>query len=85
MIQLGTLYDNAGMNPTWIAPETALAIVQAFPRHDWTRCFGDAMREEVKLKPWSHTTFFDVEGIWEKVQGNAIAARFEKAEEESKK
>jgi len=85
MIQLGTLFDNAGTTPTWINPETARAIVKAYPRYEWTSCFGHAMKEEVRLKPWSHTTFFDVEGIWDKVASNPIAAVFEAEEEKNTK
>ncbi|KAL8276102.1 hypothetical protein RQP46_011484 [Phenoliferia psychrophenolica] len=80
MIQLGTLFDNVGANPTWIAPATATEIVKAYPRHGWTACFGNAMKDEVVNKPWSHTTFFDSEGIWSKVDGNPVAKPFEDAE-----
>lgn len=96
--------DNVGAVPTWIASETAEEIVKAYPRHNWTSCFGQAMRDEVTVKPWrcelplvmlspgmphtactikkmfSHTTFFDVEGIWDQVASNATAKPFEDAE-----
>ncbi|KAJ3012734.1 hypothetical protein HKX48_006109 [Thoreauomyces humboldtii] len=84
MIQLGTLYDNIGAQAAWVHPETHKDIVKAYPRHGWTACFGHAMREEVRLKPWSHTTFFDAAGIWAKVDANPIAKPFEEAEEAEK-
>ncbi|KAM0752519.1 cyanamide hydratase [Meredithblackwellia eburnea MCA 4105] len=80
MIQLGTLFDNIGSTPTWIHPTTASAIVEAYPRHGWTHCFGAAMQDEVAVKPWSHTSFFNVEKIWDKVEANPIAKPFEERE-----
>lgn len=44
--------DNAGANASWINPSTAKAIVSAYPRREWTGCFGGKMRKEVELKPW---------------------------------
>ncbi|KAI5479491.1 HD domain containing protein [Pseudohyphozyma bogoriensis] len=83
MIQLGTLFDNAGNTSTWVAPETVKAIVTAYPRYQWTCGFHDAMKKEVELKPWSHTTFFDAEDIWDLVKGNKIAAPIEEDEKKA--
>ncbi|KAK4700673.1 cyanamide hydratase, partial [Phenoliferia sp. Uapishka_3] len=81
MLQLGTLYDNVGATADWIHPNTAKEIARAYPRLGWTKCFGEAMRDEVVNKPWSHTTFFDEEDIWSKVNGNAIAKPIEDQED----
>jgi hypothetical protein len=35
------------------------------------------MKDEVKVKPWSHTTFFDDAGVWGQVDANPIGAEVE--------
>lgn len=80
MIQLGTLFDNVGLKQEWIHEDTAREIVKAYPRIGWTRCFGEAMRAEVDAKPWAHTTFFDEDGIWDKVVRNPVGKKFEDKE-----
>ena len=44
--------DNVGANAKWIYPATEAEIVNAYPRLGWTKCFGDAMKDEVANKPW---------------------------------
>ncbi|GAA5837700.1 hypothetical protein JCM11251_002299 [Rhodosporidiobolus azoricus] len=70
--QLGTLFDNAFANSSWIHPVTVANVVELFPRNDWVECFHNAMKKEIELKPWSHTTAFD----YAAVDGTAICDVF---------
>ncbi|KAH4924620.1 hypothetical protein HBI65_153570 [Parastagonospora nodorum] len=75
MIQLSTVFDNAGLNPHLIAKSTIANVVAAFPRGQWSACFADAMVEEMELKPWCHTTAND--GFVEAILGNEVMAPFD--------
>lgn len=56
LIQLATLFDNAGANPQLIHKSTIESVVEAYPRKNWTACFAKVIREEIGSKPWSHST-----------------------------
>jgi cyanamide hydratase len=56
LIQLATIYDNISDRPELVREKTRGAMIAKFPRLGWSNCFATAMREEVALKPWSHTT-----------------------------
>ncbi|KAF2265814.1 cyanamide hydratase [Lojkania enalia] len=56
LIQLATVFDNMGINPHLIHKSTIESVVSAYPRKKWSSCFAATIREEVSLKPWSHTT-----------------------------
>ncbi len=34
--------------------------VVAFPRLQWSSCFADVINKELALKPWCHTSTFEV-------------------------
>lgn len=75
IIQLATVLDNAGLNPHLVTATTIEMVTQMYPRNSWTACFAGTVREEVKLKPWSHTT--SIEGFAEMVEGNTLMAPYD--------
>jgi len=75
LVQLATVFDNVGINPQLIATETIESVTALFPRNKWSGCFAATLREEVGLKPWSHTTA--IEGFEEAVLGNTLMEPFE--------
>ena len=70
IIQLATIYDNMGLHEELVDPATLESVVQAYPRLGWSGCFADKIREEIALKPWSHTTV--VPDFEEGVRGNRL-------------
>lgn len=67
--------DNLGTNPQLISKETIEDVIAAFPRKAWSNCFADTMREEVSLKPWSHSTAN--ESFIESVEANTLMQPYE--------
>jgi len=70
LIQLATVFDNIGMNPELIHKETIESVTAKFPRNKWSSCFAATIREEIGLKPWSHTTA--IGGFGERVESNKL-------------
>lgn len=70
LIQLATVFDNMGQNPQLVHKKTIEDVVKAYPRKGWSGCFAKTIREEVKIKPWCHTTV--IEGFAEGVEGNKL-------------
>jgi cyanamide hydratase len=62
LIQLGTLYDNAGAYDgiegfgEWVHEQTLDNVNKAFTRHQWSHSFACTIREEESNKPWCHST-----------------------------
>ncbi|KAK9368185.1 hypothetical protein V1509DRAFT_624501 [Lipomyces kononenkoae] len=62
VIQLATIYDNVSNHPSVpnikdiIHIKTLEDVVKAFPRLGWLGCFAKTIQEEVRLKPWCHST-----------------------------
>ncbi|KAF2494142.1 cyanamide hydratase [Lophium mytilinum] len=76
LIQLATVFaDNMGINPQLIDTATIESVTALFPRNKWSSCFAATIREEVGLKPWSHTT--SIEGFAEGVEGNKLMEAYE--------
>ena len=46
--------------------------VAAFPRLEWASCFSGVINKELALKPWCHTTTFEVPG-WQKGEPSQFA------------
>ncbi|KAF1974620.1 urea hydro-lyase/cyanamide hydratase [Bimuria novae-zelandiae CBS 107.79] len=70
LIQLATLFDNAGANPTLISKETIESIVVAYPRGHWSNCFAHTIEQELTLKPWAHSSA--IPKFAEAVAGNKL-------------
>lgn len=78
LIQLATVFDNVGMNADLITKETIESVVKAWPRKRWTGCFAAVIRDELRLKPWAHTTA--IEGFEEKVKANKLMEPYDETE-----
>ncbi|KAF9733690.1 hypothetical protein PMIN06_006532 [Paraphaeosphaeria minitans] len=70
LIQLATLFDNAGQNPTLISKHTIESVVAAYPRKQWSSCFAHTIGEEIALKPWAHSSA--IPKFAETVAGNKL-------------
>lgn len=70
IIQLATIYDNMGGHEKLVDKATLESVVKAFPRLGWSGCFANTIKEELGLKPWSHTSV--VPGFEEGVRGNKL-------------
>jgi cyanamide hydratase len=79
LIQLATIYDNVSDRPELVHEKTRDAIIAKFPRLGWSKCFATAMREEVALKPWSHTTALGIK-FPKDAEGNKLMAPYEEQE-----
>lgn len=77
LIQLATLYDNAGGNPEIVHEDTRDDVNVEFKRDGWAGCFADVIREENGLKPWAHTTHLGEEAFPEAVLGNTLMNGYE--------
>ncbi|ORY35404.1 cyanamide hydratase [Naematelia encephala] len=62
LIQLATLFDNAGGKAEWVHVKTIEAVCTAYPRGGWSEKFACAVESEMRAKPWSHTTTFEEPG-----------------------
>lgn len=80
IIQLATVYDNLGARPYLVHETTRADVNRAFPRGGWSGCFAKTIREEVKAKPWAHSTHLggmDGEVFANAVEGNLLMAEYE--------
>jgi cyanamide hydratase len=68
-----------GARPHLIHPKTIEDVVAKFPRNKWTGCFANVVKEEIKLKPWSHTTSMgpSEDAIVQGVLGNKVMAKYD--------
>jgi len=73
LIQLSTTLDVIGANTRHISPTTYNDIVQTYPRLNFHEHFATLMEDEMRLKPWSHTTSVEEEnGFCAKIRGNKL-------------
>jgi len=56
LIQLATLFDNVGANPTLISKRTIDSVTGFYPRGNWSSCFSHVIEKELELKPWAHSS-----------------------------
>ncbi|KAK7409053.1 hypothetical protein QQX98_008757 [Neonectria punicea] len=76
LVQLSTLYDNVGEHPhiqnypEILHKDTRDDVNKHFPRNGWCSCFGVAIRKEINLKPWCHTTH--IPDFDKQVEGNQL-------------
>ncbi|KAL2812915.1 hypothetical protein BDW59DRAFT_167669 [Aspergillus cavernicola] len=68
LVQLATIFDNIGGHAQLVHDDTVEDVIGHYPRLKWSSCFARTVGEEVRLKPWAHTTALgDFEG---KILGN---------------
>lgn len=52
--------DNVGLRANLISTSLIEETVKAFPRLEWASCFASTIEKELALKPWCHTSTFEV-------------------------
>ncbi|KAH7330083.1 hypothetical protein BKA65DRAFT_508442 [Rhexocercosporidium sp. MPI-PUGE-AT-0058] len=77
LIQLATIFDNMGMNPTLVHEDTIKNVVAEFPRLKWSSCFAKTIRKENALKPWAHTTHLGENEFPCGVENNQLMAPYD--------
>ena len=53
-----------------IHPSLIAATCAAYPRKGWSECFARVVERELALKPWCHTSTFEVPNWKEGVRSN---------------
>ena len=80
VLQLATVYDNVGTRPYLVHDATRDDVTRAFPRGGWGGCFAAIIREEVRTKPWAHSTHIggvDGEIFANGLEGNVLMQGYE--------
>ncbi|OJD35158.1 cyanamide hydratase [Diplodia corticola] len=75
LVQISTLFDNAGHHKELVHPDTIKDVVKKYPRNGWSGCFAETIRQEIDLKPWAHSTAID--RFAEMVENNALMKEYE--------
>lgn len=57
-----------------IHPALVKTACAAYPRNGWSECFAKVIETELKLKPWCHTSTFEIPGWKEGIQSNFATA-----------
>lgn len=65
------------MHSQLVHPDTVRDINLQFPRLHWSGCFADTVRQEMRLKPWAHTTTLGKDDFPAKILDNPYAAEYE--------
>jgi len=60
ILQLATILDNVGIRASLIHSQLIKTTCAAFPRTGWSECFASTIEKELSLKPWCHSTTFEV-------------------------
>ncbi|RDB17633.1 Cyanamide hydratase [Hypsizygus marmoreus] len=60
ILQLATILDNVGIRANLIHPLLIETTCAAFPRNGWSKHFASVIEKELSLKPWCHTSTFEV-------------------------
>ncbi|KAH8077082.1 hypothetical protein BXZ70DRAFT_705897 [Cristinia sonorae] len=85
ILQLATILDNVGIRASLIHPKPIETTCAKYPRKGWSEAFAQTIEKEENLKPWCHTTTFEVTN-WQRgmssqfatdVRGNQIMAQYE--------
>ncbi|KAK7682007.1 hypothetical protein QCA50_014971 [Cerrena zonata] len=70
ILQLATVLDNIGIRANLISMGLIESVTTAFPRKGWSEYFGKTIEKEEALKPWCHTTTFEIPNWKEGVSSN---------------
>jgi len=85
ILQLATILDNVGIRANLIHPKLIETTCAAFPRMGWSEVFAKTILKEENLKPWCHTTTFEVTN-WQRgmssqfatdVRNNQVMAKYD--------
>ncbi|PKY03254.1 cyanamide hydratase [Aspergillus campestris IBT 28561] len=69
VLQLGTIFDNTGKHAHLLHEDTIQEVIRQYPRTGWSACFAGVVKEEIRQKPWAHSTVLGEE-FAERVLGN---------------
>lgn len=75
LLHVVTLLDNIGGNVGLLHQDTIDDVLKKYPRKGWTSCFASTVREEIRLKPWSHSTA--IENFADNVEGNKVWPKYD--------
>jgi len=70
ILQLATILDNVGLRANLVHPNLIKNACAKFPRNGWSDYFGKTIEKELALKPWCHTSTFEVPNWKEGIQSN---------------
>ncbi|KZT73509.1 cyanamide hydratase [Daedalea quercina L-15889] len=70
ILQLATILDNVGIRANLIHSRLIETTTAAFPRNGWSEHFARVVEKELTLKPWCHTSTFEVPNWREGVRSN---------------
>ncbi|KAH7872462.1 uncharacterized protein C8R40DRAFT_1052475 [Lentinula edodes] len=70
ILQLATILDNVGLRANLIHSRLIETTAAAFPRKGWSEHFARVVESELRLKPWCHTSTFEVPNWREGVESN---------------
>lgn len=77
LIQLATIFDNAGQFAEYVHKDTIKDVNETYPREKWLDCFGTTIKKEMAEKPWCTTTRLGVEEFPNMVYGNDLMKPYE--------
>ncbi|KAJ5131550.1 uncharacterized protein N7515_007589 [Penicillium bovifimosum] len=77
LLQLATIFDNTGAYANLVHPSTIEDVSKHFPRLQWSNCFVSTINEEIRLKPWAHSTTLGEKEFPERILGNTLMAPYE--------
>jgi len=60
ILQLATILDNVGIRANLLHPLLIESTCAAFPRNGWSEFFAQVIGKELSLKPWCHSSSFEV-------------------------
>lgn len=68
-----------GAHAELIHPKTIEDISNRLRRNKWTNCFANVVKDEIKLKPWAHTTAMgpSEDAIVSGILGNKVMAKYD--------
>ncbi|OSC96401.1 cyanamide hydratase [Trametes coccinea BRFM310] len=70
ILQLSTILDNVGLRANLVHPRLIETTTAKFPRKGWSEHFARVIEKELTLKPWCHTSTFEVPNWKAGVQSN---------------
>ncbi|CAL1698239.1 unnamed protein product [Somion occarium] len=70
VLQLATILDNVGLRANLISPGLIESVTTAYPRKGWSECFARTIEKELTVKPWCHTSTFEIPNWKAGVQSN---------------
>lgn len=64
--------DNTGNPKDLLHPETVREVIEEYPRPNWSSCFVAAVKREMQVKPWGHTSALGTEDFIAAVEKNKL-------------